>query len=67
MVVLTCYFYRINSGGKAMKYFKFGHGKWHCTKCLKDELCFSQDGLIYCDSRGEPAIGILSNGNCWKR
>lgn len=50
-----------------MKYFKFGHGKWHCTKCLKDKLCFSQEGLIYCDSRGEPAIGILSNGNYWKR
>ena len=67
MAVLTCYFYRINSGGKEVKYFKFGHGKWHCTKYLKNKVCFSSDGQIYCDFKGKPAIGILSNGNYWKR
>ncbi|WP_232815523.1 hypothetical protein [Lactobacillus crispatus] len=50
-----------------MKYFKFGHGKWHCTKYLKNKFYFGSDGLIYCDFQGKPSIGILGNGNCWKR
>lgn len=67
MAVLTCYFYRIDSGGKAVKYFKFGHGKWYCKKHLKNKFCFSPDGLIYCNPKGEPVIGILSDGRYWKR
>ncbi|WP_297952524.1 hypothetical protein [uncultured Lactobacillus sp.] len=50
-----------------MKYFKFGHGKWYCKKHLKNKFCFSPDGLIYCNPKGEPVIGILSDGRYWKR
>ena len=45
-----------------MKYFKLKHGKWHCAKQVRNKIYFGPDGLIYFDSVGKPAAGVLATG-----